>query len=204
MNRLSWSCALTFNQFVAFFVNPFRSKNVRSIVSIYYKQETADALRGKDLAHMKGRDILIRLLLLGGTAYVLGARPALAIPVFARIYDKPCGTCHTVYSQLNPAGEDFRVHGLHGLTPVVKPLRVGSLFEVPGTLPLAISFGVGEDLSKVDTPSRSNPTPTHFNFEFLSLLAGGELGRHLAFLVDYAPVLTNPQTGEISINTRLG
>src|SRR5882672_105334 len=31
MNRLRWSCALTFNQFVAFFVNPFRSKNVRSI-----------------------------------------------------------------------------------------------------------------------------------------------------------------------------
>ena len=86
----------------------------------------------------------------------------------------------------------------------MKPLRVGSLFEVPGTLPLAISFGAGEDLGKVDTPGRSNPTHTHFNFEFLSLLAGGELGRHLSFLADYAPVLTNPQTGEISINTRLG
>ncbi|HEV8711736.1 MAG TPA: hypothetical protein VGX03_02785 [Candidatus Binatia bacterium] len=153
---------------------------------------------------MRGRDILIRLLLLAGTTDVPWARPAFAIPVFARIYDKPCGTCHTVYPQLNPAGEDFRAHGLHGLTPVVKPLRVGSLFEVPGTLPLAISFGVGEDLSKVDTPGRSNPTHTHFNFEFLSLLAGGELGRHLSFLADYAPVITNPQTGEILINTRLG
>lgn len=153
---------------------------------------------------MRGRSILVGLLLLGGTAGVLWARPALAIPVFARVYDTPCGTCHTVYPQLNPAGEDFRAHGLHGFTPAVKPLKVGSLFEVPGTLPLAISFGVGEDISKVDTPGRTNPTHTHFNFEFLSLVAGGELGRHLAFLADYAPVITNSQTGEIQINTRLG
>ena len=106
---------------------------------------------------MRGRDVLIRLLLLAGPASVLWARPAFAIPVFARIYDKPCGACHTVYPQLNPAGEDFRAHGLHSLTPAVKPLRVGSLFAVPGTLPLAISFGAGEDLSKVDTPA--GPTP---------------------------------------------
>src|SRR5882672_11378897 len=31
MNRWRWSCALTFKQFVAFLVNPFRSKNVGSI-----------------------------------------------------------------------------------------------------------------------------------------------------------------------------
>src|SRR5262249_9799475 len=31
MTRLRWSCTLTFKQFVAFLVNPFRSKNVRSI-----------------------------------------------------------------------------------------------------------------------------------------------------------------------------
>jgi hypothetical protein len=153
---------------------------------------------------MRGHNVLALLVLLWSTTCVLWARPAFAIPVFARLYNKPCSACHTVYPQLNPAGEDFRAHGLHGFTPIVEPLRVGSLFELPGILPLAIAFGVGEDIGKVDTPGRSNPTPTHFDFEFLSLVAGGELGRHLAFLVDYAPVTTNPHTGEISINTRLG
>jgi hypothetical protein len=69
---------------------------------------------------VKAHKTFVGLLLLGGTACVLWARPALAIPVFARVYDKPCSTCHTVYPQLNPAGEDFRAHGLHGLTPVVR------------------------------------------------------------------------------------
>jgi hypothetical protein len=143
-------------------------------------------------------------LLLGATLCLLWVRPVFAIPVFARVYDKPCSACHTTFPQLNPAGEDFRARGLHGFTPVIKPIKVGSAFELPGTLPLALAFGVGEDLSKVDTPGKENPTRTHLNFEFLSLFSGGELGPHLAYLVDYAPVITNPQTGEISINTRLG
>ena len=34
MNRLRWSCTLTFKQFVASLVTPSRSKNVRSIVNV--------------------------------------------------------------------------------------------------------------------------------------------------------------------------
>jgi hypothetical protein len=68
---------------------------------------------------MRGYSIFVPLLLLGGSVCVLWARPAFAIPVFARVYDKPCSAYHTVYPQLNPAGEDFRAHGLHGFTPVV-------------------------------------------------------------------------------------
>ena len=168
------------------------------------KEGTTDPVEETDVVHMRNRAILIWLLLLGNIACGLWAGPALAIPVFARVYHQPCAACHTVYPQLNPAGEDFRDHGLHGFTPVVKPLKVGSLFDVPGTLPVAIAFAVGEDIGKVDTPGKSNPTTTHFNFEFLSLLAGGELGPHLSFLADYAPILTNTQTGEIQVNTRLG
>jgi len=48
---------------------------------------------------------------------VLYPARALGIPVFARIYDKPCGTCHTVFPQLNPQGESFRAYGMHGLPP---------------------------------------------------------------------------------------
>jgi hypothetical protein len=132
---------------------------------------------------------------------VLQSAPAVAIPVFARIYDKPCGTCHTVFPQLNPEGENFRAHGFHGLPPAIKPLKVGSLFDVPGTLPLAVYFTAGEDLSKVDVPAQREPTRTHLNLDAFSLLAGGEVGRHVAFLIDYELIETEPATGAIQINT---
>jgi len=127
-----------------------------------------------------------------------------AIPVFARIYDKPCSACHTVYPQLNPDGELFRAQGLHGLTPKLEPIRLGSNLEVPGTLPLALSLGFGEDITKLDLPGHPDPINTHFNLSYVALLAGGELGPHLSFLADYAPLFTNPATGEIIENTRLG
>jgi hypothetical protein len=38
MNRLSWSCTLIFKQFVASLVNPYCSKNVRSIEQKLEKQ----------------------------------------------------------------------------------------------------------------------------------------------------------------------
>jgi hypothetical protein len=137
-------------------------------------------------------------------ALVLAPRPAAAIPVFARIYDKPCSACHTVYPQLNPEGERFRERGLHGFTPAIKPIRVAPGLEVPGTLPLAISLALGEDVGKVDVPGVNDRTENHQNLEFLGLLAGGELGPHLAFLADYAPLFSNPRTGETDVGTRPG
>ncbi len=119
-----------------------------------------------------------------------------AIPLFARIYDKPCATCHTVFPQLNPAGEDFRAHGFHGLPPVVKPLRAGPV-DVPGTIPLALYLTTGEDV----THTEPHATRSDFNLDYLSLLSGGELGEHLAFLVDYELVETEPETGKIDVNS---
>ena len=40
-----------------------------------------------------------------------GARPALAIPAFARKYQTSCTTCHTAWPKLNPFGEAFRRNG---------------------------------------------------------------------------------------------
>jgi hypothetical protein len=140
---------------------------------------------------------LIGIALAVGVGCALRPAPAAAVPVFARLYDKPCGTCHTVFPQLNPEGENFRAHGFHGLSPAVPALEVGSVVDVPGTLPLAVYFAAGEDLSAVDVSGRHDPTRTHFNLDFLSLLAGGELGRHLAFLLDYRFVETEPDTGKI-------
>jgi hypothetical protein len=70
------------------------------------------------------------------------------------------------------------------MRPVIAPITLGPYFAVPGTVPLALSFAVGEDVTYTRLPGPSGPTEstvTHFNFEFLSLLAGGELGPYLAF-----------------------
>lgn len=131
-------------------------------------------------------------------------RAAEAIPVFARIYDKPCSACHTVYPQLNPAGEYFRAKGLHSMEAKVKPIQLAPGFDVPGTLPLAISLAVGQDVSRFYPPGVANSTENHFNLEYLALLAGGELGPHLAFLADCAPLFTISQTGKQLENHNLG
>ena len=130
--------------------------------------------------------------------------PAASIPVFARIYDKPCSACHTVYPQLNPAGEYFRAKGLHGMEPKIEPIHIGAGLEVPGTLPLAVALAAGEDISRAHIPGVPDSTEEHFNLEFLALLAGGELGPHLAFLADYAPLFSIPQTGDLETNHNLG
>ncbi len=135
---------------------------------------------------------------------VLAPGRAAAIPVFARVYGKPCHACHTVYPQLNAAGEAFRAHGMHSMQPVIEPIALGPYFAVPGTLPLALQFAFGEDITHTQLPTKAESTVTHFNFEFLSLLAGGELGPYLSFMADYAPVFTIPQTGEVTYPTRPG
>jgi hypothetical protein len=152
-------------------------------------------------AAMRMQRCLIWVVLVWGIWCALQSVPAAAIPVFARIYDKPCGTCHTVFPQLNPEGESFRAHGLHGVPPAVKPLQVGSLVDVPGTLPLALYLAAGEDLSKVDVPGQHAPAQTHFNLDFFRLLAGGEIGRHVAFMLDYELIETAPETGDVTIHS---
>jgi len=131
----------------------------------------------------------------------LHAAPVAAIPVFARIYNKPCGACHTVFPQLNPAGEAFRAHGFHSIPAEIKPLAVGPFLEVPGTLPLAFYLTGGEDITHEDVPGQPDPTSTHFNLDYFTVLAGGELGQHLAFLLDWRVVDTEADSGEVTINS---
>ncbi len=126
---------------------------------------------------------------------VLHPVPAAGLPVFGRIYNEPCGACHTTFPQLNPAGENFRAHGMHGLTPAFEPIRVGPALEVPGTLPLAFYLAFGEDLTNTDGPGEDNATVTHFNLQSFRFLAGGELNRHLAFMFDWELIETEPDEG---------
>jgi hypothetical protein len=150
---------------------------------------------------MRMRRCLTWVALFSGLVCLLRSAPAGAIPVFARIYDKPCGTCHTVFPQLNPVGENFRAHGFHGLPAAVKPLKVGFGLDVPGTLPVAFYLTGGEDVSAVDASGKGDSTQTHLNLDAFHLLAGGELGPQVAFLMDYEFVETEPGSGDIEIYT---
>lgn len=129
------------------------------------------------------------------------ADPVHAIPAFARIYDKPCGACHTVFPQLNPAGERFRAQGLHGLTPASPPLRIGAGLEVPATLPLAIYLASGLDVVAPNAPHQDDAVHAHVNLDFLRVLGGGELGPHLGFLFDHEMLEMEPENGEVVVNT---
>lgn len=144
--------------------------------------------------------LLVRATLCCALACGLWAAPAGAIPTFAAIYDKPCGTCHTVFPQLNPAGESFRARGFHGLTPAIEPLRLGRFLDVPGTLPLALYLAAGVDHTGARVPAEHDTTRTGFDLNFFRLLAGGEVGQHVAFLFDHELMETDPETGDIEIN----
>jgi hypothetical protein len=124
--------------------------------------------------------------------------------VFARVYDKPCSACHTVFPQLNPAGEAFRARGMHGIPPAVKPIKVAPGIDLPGTMPVAGSVAVGEDVTSSKATGREGSTVSHFNLGYLALLAGGEIGPHLAALFDYAPLRANTRSGELIENKRMG
>ncbi|MEA2625705.1 MAG: hypothetical protein QOD06_1750 [Candidatus Binatota bacterium] len=147
------------------------------------------------------RRSFIRAALTFATVAALLPTTAAAIPVFARVYDKPCGTCHSVFPQLNPAGEDFRAHGFHGVRPAIGPLRVGNGIELPGIPPFAVYVGAGEDFTRERTPGEPSSTHARSNLAFLSLLAGGELGPHLAFLMDYELLEAEPDSGVLEVNS---
>ncbi|MBI3784492.1 MAG: hypothetical protein HY270_13945 [Deltaproteobacteria bacterium] len=147
------------------------------------------------------RSGLVRVVVVSvGLACGLVASRAAAIPVFARIYDKPCGACHSTFPQLNPEGENFRTHGFHGLQPAIKPINAGSAVDLPGTLPIALYFTTGEDLSR-EVAAGHSPIRTHFNLNSLSVLAGGEIGQHLSFLVDYRPIEMEADSGKTETYT---
>ena len=51
------------------------------------------------------------LLLSAAAVLIAGARPAGAVPVFARKYQTSCQTCHVIFPKLNAHGEAFRLNG---------------------------------------------------------------------------------------------
>lgn len=57
------------------------------------------------------RSLVCALALLSFLTIALAAKPAEAIPVFARRYGTSCQTCHVAFPRLTPFGEAFRRNG---------------------------------------------------------------------------------------------
>lgn len=78
-------------------------------------------------------------------AVLMTARPAAAIPAFARKYQMSCSTCHAPFPRLKPFGEDFASRGFRMEDPAAEPARAtldtgDPLLHLPRDLPLAVRF----------------------------------------------------------------
>jgi hypothetical protein len=142
------------------------------------------------------RGLALLLCLLGAGIVLLDARPAQAIPPFARRYGLPCSTCHVGGpTKLSNFGEAFRDNGyrIPGETEAfirepAMPLGAASrkaLFpqtvwpgEIPGTLPFGASVLVQ---GLVNLPhSDDDAKATAQVGVTAALLLGGSLGRHIS------------------------
>jgi hypothetical protein len=129
---------------------------------------------------------------------LLDARPASAIPAFARIHRTSCQTCHVGFPKLNPFGEAFRLNGYRmpgEMEPEVKPQSIGAEAykkmwpkaiypsDIPASIPLAMNVKMASVYaSSLDENGRSL-IKNDFQFpQEANLFAGGTLGEHMSFL----------------------
>jgi hypothetical protein len=108
------------------------------------------------------------------------ARPAYAVPSFARQTGLPCSVCHTTFPELTPFGREFKLNGytMAGMKQIelpsgerVTPLRVNETF------PLSVMFQTS--LTRTD---KRQPGTQNNNVEFpqqLSLFLAGEISPHI-------------------------
>jgi hypothetical protein len=136
------------------------------------------------------------MLLCGAAVGVVAARPAGAVPVFARKYHTPCQTCHVIFPKLNAHGEAFRLNGYrmpaaHQKEEPIRepPLPLGAdadrgawpkavyPTDIPGTVPLAVNMKLAAVLAH-DAGGKS----TSFEFpEEVNLFTAGTMGDAFSF-----------------------
>jgi hypothetical protein len=137
------------------------------------------------------------VLLLSATLIsIAGARPAGAVPVFARKYQTSCQTCHVIFPKLNAHGEAFRLNGYrmpaaHAKEEPIKENPVGlgteadkalwpaALFpsDIPGTVPLALNVKMASVYTHGQDGGRNS---LEFPQE-VNLFAAGTLGKTFGF-----------------------
>jgi len=113
-------------------------------------------------------------------ALFFGARPAAAVPSYARQTGLPCSVCHYTFPELTPFGREFKLNGytMTGIKQIeipgggtMTPLRVNETF------PLSVMFQ-----TSITSTDKRQPGTQNWNVEFpqqLSLFLAGEISPHL-------------------------
>ena len=148
-------------------------------------------------AHARGHMLGILATTVTFGLLLLLPRAAPAIPAFSRIYGKACNACHVAFPKLSLAGEEFRHSGYHRYAggtevPKVKPIRIHNQVYLPGIVPLSLLIEAGWDIRHIKEDKTSGEEEVikanSFNPEEVELLAGGTLGRHVSYFLDFPMV----------------
>jgi len=144
------------------------------------------------------RSAAIGLTLLGLSSAlmpVLWARPAGAVPAFARRYGVTCSTCHTSWPALNATGYAFKLSGYRRLlgnpiqpTTADIELAMGAL-SIPSIPPVALVAYTGFDLQTIkrqaDDGSTARQTGSSIDLDSVSLFLAAPLGEHLSTFFEF-------------------
>jgi len=102
------------------------------------------------------------------------ARPAHAVPAFARAYKTPCTTCHVQFPKLNEFGMAFKQRGYR------MPGQMGKFVWTKDNLPLAALATVTYE--RLDTDSATTGTVDRRGLDFFS---AGSVGPRISYFLDY-------------------
>jgi hypothetical protein len=102
------------------------------------------------------------------------ARPAHAVPAFARAYKTPCTTCHVQFPKLNAFGMAFKQRGYR------MPGQKGQFVWKKDNLPLAALAQVTYE--RLDTPGATSGTVDRRGLDFFS---AGSVGPRVSYFLDY-------------------
>ena len=140
-----------------------------------------------------GTSLRLRLvaLLMGAAALLcLNAKPASALPAYARQTGQPCAACHTIFPELTPFGRRFKIGGY---------TLSGGDWQGP---PLSAMYMAGFTHTQSKFDEGSQPPGLHTNNNVSSqqvsgFIAGRLLGNNLG---SFFQVTGNPQTGSIAVD----
>lgn len=119
---------------------------------------------------------------------------AWAVPSYSRRYAVDCGTCHTVWGDLNGAGIQFRLSGYRAiagrdLKPVSPDVQFSKGVSIPTTLPLSFVTGVGVDYRKEKREAENGTTNTAkgstIALEDASIFMTSPIGSHFSAFVEF-------------------
>lgn len=107
----------------------------------------------------------------------LAATSAQAVPSFARQTGMACGSCHTIFPELNSFGRTFKLNGytMTNIKQIEAPDNGLKLDQIP---PFSVMLQVSATHKKTDTPRTNTELPDQ-----LSLFYAGEISPHMGSFI---------------------